>query len=137
MKLRQLPTRAATGAYILHTGMEKWNGGFEQANALHQTASNTYPVFKSMKPSTFLKLLSVGEMATGLVLLTPFVPSAVAGAALTGFSGALVTMYMRTPALHKPGSIWPTTQGIAVSKDVWMLGIGVGLIVDDLTDTAD
>ena len=56
----------------------------------------------------------------------------IAGAALTGFSGGLVGMYLRTPALHKPGSVWPTPQGIAVSKDVWMLGIGTGLVVDDL-----
>ena len=32
MKLRNLPTRAVTGAFILHTGFEKWSGGEEQAN---------------------------------------------------------------------------------------------------------
>jgi uncharacterized membrane protein YkgB len=37
-------------------------------------------------------------------------------------------MYLRTPALHKPGSVWPTQAGTAVSKDVWMLGIGLGLM---------
>jgi hypothetical protein len=57
----------------------------------------------------------------------------VAGAALTGFSGALLTMYLRTPALHKRGSVWPTPQGVPVSKDVWMLGIGLGLLVDAAT----
>ena len=41
-------------------------------------------------------------------------------------------MYLRTPALHKPGSVWPTQQGIAVSKDVWMFAIGTGLLIDDL-----
>ena len=51
-----------------------------------------------------------------------------AGTALTGFSGSLLTMYLRTPALHKPGSVWPTQAGTAVSKDVWMLGIGLGLV---------
>jgi hypothetical protein len=60
------------------------------------------------------------------------VPPAVAGAALTGFSGALVTMYLRTDGLHKPGSVWPTAQGVGVSKDVWMLGIGLGLLADGL-----
>jgi hypothetical protein len=39
-------------------------------------------------------------------------------------------MYLRTPALHKPGSIWPTQAGTGVSKDIWMLGIGLGLLVD-------
>jgi hypothetical protein len=27
-------------------------------------------------------------------------------------------------------SIWPTRAGTALSKDVWMLGIGVGLMAD-------
>jgi hypothetical protein len=39
-------------------------------------------------------------------------------------------MYTRTPTMHAPGSIWPSRLGIAVSKDVWMLGIGLGLLAD-------
>ena len=38
-------------------------------------------------------------------------------------------MYLRTPSLHQPGSFWPTQAGTAVSKDIWMLGIGLGLLV--------
>jgi hypothetical protein len=41
-------------------------------------------------------------------------------------------MYLRTDSLHKPGSIWPTQQGTGVSKDVWMLGIGLGLLAQGL-----
>ena len=40
---------------------------------------------------------------------------------------------MNLPALHKPGSAWPTQPGTGVSKDVWMLGIGLGLVAGDLT----
>jgi hypothetical protein len=130
MKLRNLPTRLATGAYILHTGIEKWHGDEDQAAGIHGMAAQAFPAFQGMKSTDFLKTLSVGEMAVGAALLAPVVPAAVAGAALTGFSGALVTMYLRTDALHRPGSIWPTRQGIAVSKDVWMLGIGLGLLAD-------
>ena len=54
------------------------------------------------------------------------------GAALTGFSGSLLATYAGTPALRKPGNIWPTPAGIAVSKDVSMLGIGLGLLVDSV-----
>lgn len=41
----------------------------------------------------------------------------------------------RAVAVHrmasgKPGSIWPSQAGIGVSKDVWMLGIGLGLVLD-------
>ena len=69
----------------------------------------------------------------GSLLLAPTVPNRLAGAGLSGFSGSLLTMYLRTPGLHEPGSIWPTPQGIAVSKDVWMLGIGVSLVLDGVT----
>ncbi|MCU1614246.1 MAG: hypothetical protein JWO98_1786, partial [Frankiales bacterium] len=47
-----------------------------------------------------------------------------------GFAGSLLAMYLRTPALHKPDSIWPTPAGTGISKDVWMLGIGLGLLAD-------
>ena len=60
-----------------------------------------------------------------------------AGAALTGFSGSLLTMYLRTPALHKPGNVWPTQAGTGISKDVWMLGIGLGLMADAVSDDND
>ena len=32
--------------------------------------------------------------------------------------------------MHKPNSVWPTPAGTAVSKDVWMLGIGLGLLAE-------
>ena len=60
----------------------------------------------------------------------PIVPNRVAGAALSAFSGGLMTIYLRTPAVHKPHSIWPERAGMAVSKDVWMLGISPGLLAD-------
>ena len=88
-----------------------------------------FPVLERIPPERFIRLLAASEIAIGSTLLVPVVPSLVAGAALTGFSGSLLTMYLRTPALHKPGSVWPTQAGTAVSKDVWMLGIGLGLIV--------
>jgi hypothetical protein len=43
-------------------------------------------------------------------------------------------MYLRTPAMHRPGSVWPTPAGIAVSKDVFMLGIRVGLLLEAATE---
>jgi uncharacterized membrane protein YphA (DoxX/SURF4 family) len=130
MNLRNLPTRVATGAFILHSGIGKWSGSAEQAAGVHGMASGAFPFLANVKPTDFLKALSVGEIALGTALLAPAVPPRLAGLALTGFSGSLLAMYLRTPALHKPGSIWPTQQGTGVSKDVWMLGIGLGLILD-------
>jgi uncharacterized membrane protein YphA (DoxX/SURF4 family) len=137
MKLRNVPTRLATGAYILHAGWEKWHGDEERAAGVHGMAAHALPVFKSMKPTDFLRTLSVGELALGAALLTPFVPTVLVGAGLTGFSGALVATYLRTDGLHRPGSVWPTAQGIGVSKDVWMLGIGLGLLADGLLSGKD
>ena len=46
-------------------------------------------------------------------------------------------MYLRTPARHKPGSVWPSPAGAGVSKDVWMPGIGLGLLADATRPAAD
>jgi uncharacterized membrane protein YphA (DoxX/SURF4 family) len=128
--LRSVPGRAATGAFILHSGLEKWNGPLAQAEGVHGMAAGAFPFLKSIPPERFVKVLAAGEVLTGALLLVPFVPNAVAGAALTGFSGSLLAMYARTPAFRKPGSVWPAPAGIPVSKDVWMLGIGLGLLAD-------
>jgi uncharacterized membrane protein YphA (DoxX/SURF4 family) len=130
LKPRNLPTRIATGAYILHAGLEKWHGDEQRAIAIHGMAAGAYPMFKGMPPTRFLRLLAAGEIVVGTVLLVPFVSNVRAGAALTAFSGGLVVMYLRTPALHKMGSYWPTPAGVGVSKDIWMLGVGLGLLID-------
>lgn len=130
MKLRELPLRFVTGAYILHAGWDKWHADEERAQALHGMATTAYPGLKRLPPTEFVRLLAAGEMATGAALLLPVVPAATAGAALSAFSGGLLGLYARVPGMRKEGSVWPSPQGTAVSKDVWMLGIGVGLLVD-------
>jgi uncharacterized membrane protein YphA (DoxX/SURF4 family) len=132
-KLRDLPGRITTGGYILHSGLEKWKADEARAKALHSMASGAFPVLKDIPPEQFLRMLAASEIAIGTALLVPFIPTALAGAALTGFSGSLLAMYARTPEMRKPGSIWPSRSGMAVSKDVWMLGIGLGLTIDGLT----
>jgi uncharacterized membrane protein YphA (DoxX/SURF4 family) len=129
MKLRNIPTRLATGAYILHAGWEKWTDE-TRAAGVHAMAAGAFPFLRGIPPTTFLKGLAAAELGLGAALLTPVVPNRLAGAGLTGFAGGLLTMYLRTPALHKPGSIWPSATGTGVSKDVWMLGIGLGLLAD-------
>jgi hypothetical protein len=133
MKLSHIPLRAITGAYILHAGVQKWSGDDVTAKAVHGMASTAYPVFESMPPTRFLRLLAAGEIATGGVLLAPMVSTAKAGAALTGFSGALLGLYAKIPGMRKPGSIWPSQQGTAISKDSWLLAIGLALLADGLT----
>lgn len=129
---RDLPTRLATGAFILNTGLGKWSADEARVQGLHAMASGAFPILRRIPVPRFGKLLAAGEIATGAILLNPLVSPALAGGVLTLFSGALVTMYLRTPAMHKPGSVWPSPQGTAVSKDVWMLGIGLGLLAEAL-----
>lgn len=134
MKLSHIPLRVVTGAYILHAGLEKWGGDEERAKMIHGMAAGTYPFLESTPPTRFLRLLAAGEIATGAALLAPTVSTAKAGAALTGFSAGLLGLYVKTPGMRKEGSIWPTPQGTPISKDVWMLGIGLGLLIDAATE---
>ena len=136
IKARDLPGRVTTGAYILHAGLQKWHADEARAAAVHGVAAAAFPVLERLPPATFVRLLAMGEVGTGAALLTPLVPTSVAGAALSAFSGALLAMYARTPAMRVPGSIWPSQAGTAVSKDVWMLGIGLGFLADAWTSRA-
>ncbi|MFE1150415.1 hypothetical protein ACFW42_25360 [Streptomyces albidoflavus] len=127
VKAWQVPLRLVTGAFILHSGMEKWDGPDEQAQGVHGMARQTFPFLENIDAPRFLKLLAAGEIALGAALLTPMVPTRLAGAALTGFAGSLMAVYAQTPGLRKEGSVWPTPDGIGVSKDSWLLAIGLAL----------
>ena len=128
-KLRRAPLRVATGAFILNSGIGKWSGDEQTAQALHGMGSGAYPVLKKVEPKVFLKVLSVGEIAVGAALLLPIVPAGLAGMALIGFSGALLGMYVRTPGLHDK-YLRPTHNGVPIAKDVFMLGSGLSLVID-------
>ncbi|MEI4272621.1 hypothetical protein TEK04_12895 [Klenkia sp. LSe6-5] len=131
----EIAPRLATGAFILNSGLGKRNADEATAAGLHGFASGAYPFLGRTSPASFAKALSTAEIAIGAALLTPFVPTAVAGAALTGFAGGLLGLYLRTPGLTKPGrSVAPTQDGLPVSKDVWMLGIGLGLLTQAVRD---
>lgn len=130
-----MPQRVATGAFILNSGIGKWSADEETAKQLHGFATGTYPFLAKLKPEDFMKLLAGTEIALGTALLLPFVPTLVAGAGLTAFSGGLLGLYARTPGLRKEGTPLPTHDGIPLAKDVWMAGIGLGLVIDELTDS--
>ncbi|PZS39647.1 MAG: hypothetical protein DLM62_07135, partial [Pseudonocardiales bacterium] len=101
---------------------------------LHQMATGAYPFLGSMKPQDFAKLLGVGEVAVGTALLLPVVPSGVAGALLTGFSGGLLGLYIKIPGMRQEGSLRPIQQGIPLAKDSWLLGIGASLVLSDVVE---
>ncbi|MEU4403187.1 hypothetical protein AB0F88_01615 [Streptosporangium sp. NPDC023963] len=128
----QLPPRVAAGLIILNSGLTKRSAGEEAAQGLHGMAAGTYPFLKDVDPVRFVRLLSAAEITLGTALLVPVVPPLLAGAALTAFAGGLVGLYLRTPGLREEGSLRPTQQGVAIAKDVWLLGIGAGLVVEEV-----
>jgi hypothetical protein len=131
-KLHDLPGRMVTGAYILHEGLGKWDADEGRAAMRHGMAAGAFPMYNKMQPKQFTTMLSTAEITTGALLLAPFVPTAVAGLALTGFAGGLVAMYLRTPSLRQENTVWPSQQGTAVAKDSWMLGMGLGFVLDSM-----
>ena len=134
IKARHLPPRIATGAFLLNSGIGKLSADEETAAKLHGFAAGTYPFLKNMQPRDFVKLLACTEIGLGTALLIPVVPAFVAGAGLAAFSGGLLGLYAKTPGMRQPGTPLPTEQGTVLAKDVWMAGIGLGLMIDDLTD---
>jgi hypothetical protein len=133
-KAWHIPIRLATGAYILNSGLSKRDPDEETAKQLHGFATAAYPEFENTPPEQFVKMLSTGEISIGALLLTPVVPTAVAGLALTTFAGLLARLYLKTPGLREEGSLRPTQQGTPIAKDSWLLGIGTALVLDGLSD---
>ncbi|MGI5288242.1 hypothetical protein ACQEVF_33575 [Nonomuraea polychroma] len=128
----QFPPRLAAAAIILSSGLDKTGADDEAAVGLHGMAAGTYPFLGRVDPADFTRLLSRAEIALGTALLLPFVPSLLAGAALTGFAGGLLGLYLKTPGMRREGSLRPSEQGLAISKDIWLLGIGLGLVLEEL-----
>jgi hypothetical protein len=128
-RLSNLPIRIAAGAFIVNSGLSKLKAGRETAEQLHGFARGAYPQVEGLPPDRFAKLLGATEIAVGGTLLMPFVfGDAVAGAALSAFSGGLLGLYARTPGMHQESSLRPTPDGLALAKDSWLAGIGLTLL---------
>jgi hypothetical protein len=137
IKPRHLPARLATGAIILNSGLSKRRADEGTATGLHAMAAGTYPFLNKIPPRRFAQMLSAAEITLGAALLLPIVPTALAGAGLAAFSASLIGMYLRTPGLREPGSLRPTQQGLVIAKDVWMLGIGLGFVIEAIAADRD
>jgi len=133
LTLSEIPARVSAGAFILNSGLGKRGADEATAAGVHGFASGTYPFLKDVPPQQFVKVLSTAEIVVGAALLTPFVPTLVAGAALTAFSGGLLGLYLRTPGMRKEGSLAPTPEGLALAKDSWLVGIGLSMMLRGLT----
>ncbi|WP_411136097.1 hypothetical protein [Streptomyces sp. C10] len=125
---RDLAPRLAVGAFILDSGLKMLRADRATAEGVHSMACVGYPFLTKLRAEQFTRLLACSELAVGGALLAPLVPTRLAGLALTGFSGGLVGLYLRTPGMRQPGSLRPTQEGTPLAKDVWMLGIGLGFL---------
>lgn len=137
MKLRHLPLRLGAGAYILSSGVDKLSADADAATGYHSMAAGAYPFLSGVDPKTFTKALAGAEIALGSALLVPVLPRALVATGFTGFSAALVGMYLRTPALQRgENDPRPSPQGIGVAKDVIMLGAAASYLLDALGSSA-
>ena len=128
MRPHHIGPRLTTGAFILASGVRKLEADDKTEEGMHAMATGAYPFLGGLAPHRFTRLLAGAEIGVGTALVLPFVPGAIAGAALTGFAAGLVGLYLRTPGTHHKGI--PTEDGIPLAKDTWMLGIGLGLLSD-------
>ena len=136
MRWEYMPERVVTGVFVIHSGWTKLRADEEHAKGLHGMASGTYPQFEKVPPTMFARALGAGEIGLGALLLAPSVPTVLAGAALTAFSGGLIGVYWKTPGMREPGSIWPTAEGTALAKDSWLVGIGLTMMLGGLRPAA-
>ncbi|MBL0748397.1 hypothetical protein [Nocardioides baculatus] len=137
MSLTQIPLRVTTGAFILNAGIGKLGADEGTAQFLHGAAASTYPsLFKDMEPTKFARMLALSEIGLGAALLAPMVPATVAGAALTGFGGSLIGMYLKTPSMTLDDGVRPSQEGTAVAKDVWLVGAGLTLLSQGIAAAA-
>ena len=131
--LSHVPMRLSTGALILDSGLNKRGADEATARGIHGMAAGAYPFLAGMDPQDFVRQLSRAEVVLGVALLVPFIPTPLVALALTLFSGGLMGLYLRTPGLTQENSIRPTQDGLGIAKDAWMLGIGLGLLLESLT----
>ncbi|MCS6712295.1 DoxX family membrane protein [Brachybacterium sp. EF45031] len=125
--------RAVPGAFILNSGIGKLGMDEGTATYLQEAAAKGLPIVKEMTPEQFGKFLTYGEIAVGAMLLAPFVPTRIAGAALTTFATGLVSSYFRTPGMTQKDGVRPTQEGTPLAKDTWLAAIGAALLLGGST----
>ncbi|WP_209326165.1 hypothetical protein [Brevibacterium renqingii] len=129
MKLSTALLRAVPGAFILNSGIGKLGMDEETAGGLQQMAANGVPMVEKMSSEQFGKFLSYGEIAVGSALLLPFVPTRIAGAALTTFAAGLVANYFSIDSMTEKDGVRPSQDGIPLAKDTWLAAIGLALVI--------
>jgi hypothetical protein len=130
MRMANLPERLSAAVIILNAGAGKLRADDDRAAAVHGMAAGAYPFLADMPAGQFTRLLGASELVLGGALVLPVVGDGLAGLGLAAFAAGLLGLYAKTPGLRREGSVLPSPQGTAIAKDVWLLGIGLGLMAD-------
>lgn len=128
VRLASAALRVPLGLYILNSGVGKFGMGKEGAEGLQGMAATGIGAVKDLDAEKFVKALAAGETALGAALLAPFVSNRLAGAGLAAFGAGLLTMYFGNEEMTEADGIRPSSEGIALSKDAWLVAIGAGLM---------
>lgn len=124
-----LPIRAAAGAFILNSGVTKLTADEAGLEHVYSTAITAYPFLESIGSANFGKLLGLYETTVGSALLAPFVSDSKAGAFMLPLAAGLVGLYLKIPGMRRQGSLRPSSQGIPMAKDSWLLAIAISLLI--------
>ncbi|MBM7051498.1 hypothetical protein [Rothia sp. ZJ1223] len=120
--------RTAAGAFILNSGINKWNMDEETYGYLKSMGSAATPAVNKLSNKQFGKGLSAAEITLGAALLCPLVPAKLAGLSLTAFGAGLVAMYLNTDEYTEADGIRPTQEGIPFAKDIFLVSSGLALL---------
>lgn len=123
--------RGISGLFIANSGAGKIGMPAEASAGVQQYAATGVPMVNQLPAEKFGSILGWSEVGLGTALVLPLVPDKVAGAGLTVFSGGLLSLYFADPENRKDDGIRPSDQGLSLSKDVFMLAIGLGLLFDN------
>ncbi len=116
----------------MNSGLNKLNGEDEYLEHVFGMAVTAYPILDAVGSTRFSKLFGSLEVLIGTLLLIPLIPDAVAGTVMLPFSAGLAGLYLRIPGMRADKSVRPTSQGIAMAKDLWLLGISLSLITSQV-----
>ncbi|GAB3693023.1 hypothetical protein [Corynebacterium nasicanis] len=130
-KISDVILRGVTGAFITNSGVGKIGMPAEHSAGLQQAAASGIPLMAKLPSDKFGTFIGYSEVGIGAALLAPFVPNKIAGAALTAFTGGLLSMYFRNPENTQADGIRPTQEGMPLAKDFFMLAIGLALMTQN------
>ena len=127
LRLPSAALRIPTGAYILDAGLGKFKVDKEGAEGLRDMATDGIPQLGQIDAETFATGLASAETALGAALLCPLIPNRLAGLGLTAFGAGLLSMYFGNDQYTEDDGIRPSSAGLAIAKDSWLVGIGLAL----------